>query len=155
MPKRGPDFGLLGPLQLSVDGTVVPIGTPKQRAVLAFLVMNRNRPMAADSLINAVWGEDAPSEARASLHAYVSNLRRLLTTAGVEGKSMLEKVSPGYRLNIAELDVDLGRFIFEKNKGVQAATDGLYNDASRHYIAALTQWRGDVLEDLRLSLIHI
>ena len=149
MPKRGPDFGLLGPLQLTVDGTVVPIGTPKQRAVLAFLVMNRNRPMAADSLINAVWGEDAPSEARASLHAYVSNLRRLLTTVGVEGKSMLEKVSPGYRLNIAELDVDLGRFIFEKNKGVQAATDGLYNDASRHYIAALTQWRGDVLEDLR------
>ena len=111
MPQRGPVFGLLGPLQLSVDGRVVPVGTPKQRAVLASLVMNRNRPVAADSLINAVWGEDAPSEARASLHAYVSNLRRLLGTVGFDGKSMLEKVSPGYRLNIGELDVDLGRFI--------------------------------------------
>ncbi|MGO4441889.1 BTAD domain-containing putative transcriptional regulator [Mycobacterium sp. 2YAF39] len=149
MPQRGPGFGLLGPLQLSVDGTTVPIGTPKQRAVLAYLVMNRNRPMAADSLINAVWGEDAPSEARASLHAYVSNLRRLLGTVGVDGKSTLEKVSPGYRLNIAELDVDLGRFIHEKNQGVQAATAGRFNDASRHYSAALAQWRGHVLEDLR------
>jgi DNA-binding SARP family transcriptional activator len=136
-------------MQLSVDGTTVPIGTPKQRAVLAFLVMNRNRPMAADSLINAVWGEDAPSEARASLHAYVSNLRRLFGTVGIDGRSMLEKVSPGYRLNIAELDVDLGRFIHQRNEGVQAATARRFSEASRHYAAALAEWRGDVLEDLR------
>ena len=149
MPQRGPVFGLLGPLLLSVDGTAVPIGTPKQRAVMASLVMNRNRPVAADSLINAVWGEDAPSEARASLHAYVSNLRRLLGTVGIDGKSMLEKVSPGYRLNIGELDVDLGRFIRARNEGVKAATAGRFDEASRHYSAALAQWRGDVLDDLR------
>lgn len=149
MSQRGPVFALLGPLRLSVAGTAVPIGTPKQRAVLAFLVMNRNRPIAADSLINAVWGEDPPSEARASLHAYVSNLRRLLSTAGVDGKSTLEKVAPGYRLNIAELDVDLGRFIHERNEGVQAATVGRFSEASKHYSAALAEWSGDVLEDLR------
>jgi SARP family transcriptional regulator, regulator of embCAB operon len=136
-------------LQLSFGGTEVPIGTPKQRAVLAALVMNRNRPVAADSLINAVWGEDPPSEARASLHAYVSNLRRLLGTVGIDGKSTLEKVSPGYRLNIAELDVDLGRFIHERNEGVAAATAGRFSEASKHYSAALAQWRGDVLDDLR------
>ncbi len=149
MPQRGPVFGVLGPLLLSVDGRAVPIGTPKQRAVLASLVMNRNRPVAADSLINAVWGEDAPSEARASLHAYVSNLRRLLGTVGFDGKSMLEKVSPGYRLNIGEFDVDLGRFIRARNEGVKAATAGRFDEASRHYSAALAQWRGDVLDDLR------
>ncbi|CFA10474.1 transcriptional regulator [Mycobacterium tuberculosis] len=38
------DFGLLGPLQMTIDGTPVPSGTPKQRAVLAMLVINRNRP---------------------------------------------------------------------------------------------------------------
>jgi SARP family transcriptional regulator, regulator of embCAB operon len=149
MPQRGPVFGLLGPLLLSVDGTAVPIGTPKQRAVMASLLMNRNRPVAADSLINAVWGEDAPSEARASLHAYVSNLRRLLGSVGFDGRSMLEKVSPGYRLNIGELDVDLGRFIRARNEGVKAATAGRFEEASRHYSAALAQWRGDVLDDLR------
>jgi len=149
MRQRGPVFGVLGPLLLSVDGTAVPVGTPKQRAVMASLVMNRNRPVAADSLINAVWGEDAPSEARASLHAYVSNLRRLLGSVGFDGKSMLEKVSPGYRLNIGELDVDLGRFIRARNEGVKAATAGRFEEASRHYSGALAQWRGDVLDDLR------
>ncbi len=149
MSQRGPVFGLLGPLQLSVDGTVVPLGTPKQRAVLASLLMNRNRPVAADSLINVVWGEDPPSEARASLHAYVSNLRRLFGTVGIDGRSMLEKVSPGYQLNVGEFDVDLGRFIRERNEGVQAATAGRFSEASRHYTAALSEWRGDVLEDLR------
>lgn len=149
MSQSGPVFGLLGPLQLWVDGTALPIGTPKQRAVMAFLVMNRNRPIAADSLINAVWGEDAPPEARASLHAYVSNLRRLLGTVGVDGRSTIEKVSPGYRLNIAELNVDLGRFIHERNEGVAAASAGRFSEASKHYSAALAQWRGDVLDDLR------
>jgi DNA-binding SARP family transcriptional activator len=149
MSQRGPGFGLLGPLQLSVDGTAVPIGTPKQRAVLAFLAVNRNRPMAADSLINAVWGEDPPSEARASLHAYVSNLRRLLGTVGIDGRSTLEKVAPGYRLNIAEFHVDLGRFINQRNEGIKAATAGRFSEASTHYSAALAEWRGEVLEDLR------
>src|SRR4029078_5568018 len=41
----GVGFGVLGPLQMSVDGTLVPFGTPKQRAVLAMLVNNRNRPV--------------------------------------------------------------------------------------------------------------
>jgi SARP family transcriptional regulator, regulator of embCAB operon len=41
----GVGFGVLGPLQMSVDGTLVPLGTPKQRAVLATLVINPNRPV--------------------------------------------------------------------------------------------------------------
>ncbi len=149
MSQTSPQFGLLGPLQMSVDGAVVALGTPKQRAVLASLVMNRNRPVAADSLINAVWGEDPPSEARASLHAYISNLRRLLSTAGVEGRKMLEKVSPGYRLNVDDSDVDLGRFIRERNEGVDAAANRRYEQASQHFSRALAEWRGEVLDDLR------
>lgn len=50
------DFGLLGPLQMTIDGTPVPSGTPKQRAVLAMLVINRNRPVGVDALITALWG---------------------------------------------------------------------------------------------------
>ena len=45
MGETGLNFGVLGPLQLSVDGTPVPLGAPKQRAVLAMLVINRNRPV--------------------------------------------------------------------------------------------------------------
>lgn len=114
-----PTFVLLGSSETRVDSAVVPIGTPKQRAVLAVLVINRNKPVASETLIDAVWGHDAPAEARASLHAYVSNLRRLLRTAGADGRGLLEKASPGYRLNIADADVDLGRFVVARTAGLQ------------------------------------
>ena len=77
-------FGVLGPLQMTVDGAAVPLGTPKQRAVLAVLVMNRNRPVGIDSLITAAWEQWPPAEARASLHSYISNLRRLLGDSRVD-----------------------------------------------------------------------
>jgi DNA-binding SARP family transcriptional activator len=138
-------FGVLGPLQVTVDGASVALGTPKQRAVLAMLVMNRNRPVAIDSLITAAWEQWPPSEARASLHSYISNLRRLLGDA----RSMLENAPPGYRLTAADSACDIGRFVIEKTAGVQAAAAGRFEEASRHLTAALAEWRGPVLEDLR------
>ena len=45
MVQDGVRFGVLGPLEMSINGTVVPLGTPKQRAVLATLLINRNRPV--------------------------------------------------------------------------------------------------------------
>ena len=138
-------FGVLGPLQVTVDGAPVSLGTPKQRAVLAVLVMNRNRPVAIDSLITAAWEQWPPSEARASLHSYISNLRRLLGDA----RSMLENAPPGYRLAADDTACDIGRFIIEKTAGVQAAAAGQFEEASRHLTTALAEWRGPVLEDLR------
>src|SRR5436190_6017023 len=79
-------FGLLGPLEMSIDGALVALGTPKQRAVLAQLVINRNRPVGVDSLITALWEEWPPSGARASIHSYVSNLRKLLSNGGIDPK---------------------------------------------------------------------
>jgi SARP family transcriptional regulator, regulator of embCAB operon len=138
-------FGVLGPLQMTVDGTPVPLGTPKQRAVLAVLVMNRNRPVGIDSLITAAWEQWPPSEARASLHSYISNLRRLLG----DSRSMLVNAPPGYRLAVDDTACDIGRFIVEKSAGVQAAAAGHFEEASRHLTTALAEWRGPVLQDLR------
>jgi len=142
-------FGVLGPLQMTVDGAPVSLGTPKQRAVLALLVMNRNRPVSTDSLITAAWEERPPAEARASLHSYVSNLRRLVSGAGADPKSVLVNAPPGYRLNVADTACDIGRFVVEKAAGVHAAAAGRFEEASRHLTAALAEWRGPVLEDLR------
>ena len=142
-------FGVLGPLQMTVDGAPVTLGTPKQRAVLAMLVMNRNRPVSTDSLITAAWEELPPAEARASLHSYVSNLRRLLSGAGADPKSALVNAPPGYRLNLADTACDIGRFVAEKAAGVHAAAAGRFEEASRYLTAALAEWRGPVLDDLR------
>jgi SARP family transcriptional regulator, regulator of embCAB operon len=146
-PGRG--FGVLGPLQLSADGTLVPLGAPKQRAVLAMLVLNRNRAVSVDSLINAVWDESPVPAARTSIHSYVSNLRRLLGSAGYDPNKVLASAPPGYQLSVADDDCDLGRFITAKNAGVQAAAAGRFEDASSFLTAALAEWRGPVLDDLR------
>jgi len=142
-------FGVLGPLQLTVGGTPVPVGAAKQRAVLAMLVLNRNRVVSSDALIQAAWEESPPTEARASLHAYVSNLRRLLNDAGFDGRTVLAAAPPGYRLSVADIDCDIGRFIMEKTAGVRAAAAGDFEEASRHLSAALAEWRGQILDDLR------
>jgi DNA-binding SARP family transcriptional activator len=145
--RRG--FGVLGPLQLCAGGALVPLGAPKQRAVLAMLVISRNRAVSVDSLINAVWDENPVPAARTSIHSYVSNLRRLLGEAGFEPNRVLASAPPGYQLSIADSDCDIGRFITEKNAGVQAAAAGRFEDASSHLSAALAEWRGPVLDDLR------
>jgi SARP family transcriptional regulator, regulator of embCAB operon len=143
------EFGVLGPLQMTANGAPVTLGTPKLRAVLAMLVMNRNRPVSIGSLITAAWEEGPPPEARASLHSYISNLRKLLGGAGADPKRVLVNAPPGYRLNAADTDCDIGRFVVEKAAGVHAAAAGRFEEASRHLTDALSEWRGPVLDDLR------
>ena len=143
------ELGLLGPLEMSVDGVPVALGTPKQRAVLAMLLMNRNSPVGVDRLITALWEGWPPSGGRASIHSYVSNLRKLLTGAGIDPREVLAAAPPGYRLSIADDACDIGRFVAEKAAGVHAAAAGKFEQASQHLSAALAAWRGPVLEDLR------
>jgi DNA-binding SARP family transcriptional activator len=149
MAQKGIEFGVLGPLQIRVDDVPVALGTPKQRAVLAMLLINRNRPVATDALIEAAWEQFPPPDPRASLHSYVSNLRKLLAGVGLDARTTLVSAPPGYRLNVSENACDIGRFVFAKNAGVQAAAAGKFEMASRHLSAALSEWRGPVLEDLR------
>lgn len=147
--SSGLDFGVLGPLQLSVHGTPVALGTPKQRAVLAMLVMNRNRPISSDALVGAAWEQFPPPEPKASLHSYISNLRKLISGGGPDGRMILASAPPGYRLTVTDDGCDLGRFVAAKNAGVQAAAASQFEQASSHLSAALAQWRGPVLDDLR------
>ena len=149
MSNAGLQFGVLGPLQVRAGGALVPLGAPKQRAVLATLLMNRNRAVSVDALIDAVWDESPVPAARTSIHSYVSNLRRLLGSASADPSRLLASVAPGYQLNVADADCDLGRFVTEKNAGVHAAAAGRFEDASTYLSAALAEWRGPFLDDLR------
>ncbi|MET0701852.1 MAG: winged helix-turn-helix domain-containing protein, partial [Mycobacterium sp.] len=94
------DFCVLGPLQVSVNRQPVPLGTPKQRAVLALLLINRNRPVPRDSIIDAIWGDSARADATHNLHVYVANLRKIFGSAGVDPRTVLASARPGYQLNV-------------------------------------------------------
>ena len=146
----GLDFGVLGPLQVRVNREPVPLGTPKQCAVLALLLINRNRPVPRDSIIAAIWDEDSPeADAIHNLHVYIANLRKVLGSAGGDPKTVLASARPGYQLNVPDGACDLGRFNTEKAAGAQAAAAGRFGQASDRLSAALAQWRGPVMEDLR------
>jgi DNA-binding SARP family transcriptional activator len=149
MSNSGLGFGVLGPLLVTAHGVRVPLGAAKQRAVLAMLVINRNRPVSVDSLIDAVWGDDPVPAARTSIQSHISTLRRLLAGAGVDPYLVLASAPPGYQITIADADCDVGRFTADKSAGVRAAAAGRYEDASNHLHAALGEWRGPVLDDLR------
>jgi SARP family transcriptional regulator, regulator of embCAB operon len=149
MVRDGVRFGVLGPLQMTINAIAAPLGAPKQRAVLAMLLINRNRAVGYDELIDAAWEQQPPTRARATLYIYVSNLRRLLASGGVETRDVLASAPPGYRLAVLDSQYDLARFAAEKNAGVRAAAEARFEQASSHFSAALAEWRGPVLDDLR------
>ncbi|HEY9303630.1 MAG TPA: BTAD domain-containing putative transcriptional regulator, partial [Mycobacterium sp.] len=142
-------LGVLGPLQISVAGKPLPLGTPKQRAVLAIVLINRNRAVGVDALMDAVWSQQPPDGARATVHSYISNLRRMFGNAGADPRAVLPSAPPGYRLVVDDKQCDVGRFIARKDAGLHAAAAGKFEQASSDLAAALAEWRGPVLDDLR------
>lgn len=98
-------YRILGSFDVTRDGRALDLGGPKQRAVLAVLLLSANRPVSAGRLVDAVWGDDPPDKAEASLQAYVSNLRKVLEPDRPPrtASRVLTTEPGGYRL-VAERD---------------------------------------------------
>ena len=82
----------------------LPLGGPKQRAVLAHLIVRANALVPAETLIDLVWGDEPPETARSIIHTYVSLLRRALGAERIQGQA------PGYRLRVDRNELDTVRF---------------------------------------------
>src|SRR5258707_8439880 len=72
------EFGILGPLEVSRSGCAVPLGGPRQRAVLALLLLEANRVVSMDRLAEDVWGGDPPEGWATTVQTYIFHLRRAL-----------------------------------------------------------------------------
>jgi len=136
------EFLVLGPLEARVDGRALPLGGPKQRALLALLVLSRNEVVSRDRLIDSLWGERAPESAQRSLDTYVSRLRSLL------GGDRIERRPPGYLLRVEPGELDFERFeaLLEQGRSAAAADDPAA--ASDRLGDALALWRGHALADV-------
>ncbi|MBJ7341634.1 BTAD domain-containing putative transcriptional regulator [Mycolicibacterium sp.] len=149
-------YRLLGPLRVAREDPIgtevhVDVGPPKQRAVLAVLLLARGRVVSVDRLIDAVWGDDVPGSATASLQAYVSNLRRALR-GGADASQVASPIvrqSPGYYLDVGSDDVDLTIFGSAVARAGAAIEVGLWEAALAEADTAMALWRGAFLEDLR------
>jgi DNA-binding SARP family transcriptional activator len=83
-------FAILGPLEVTGEDGPLPLGGPKQRIVLAHLVLEANQVVSAERLIDALWGDDLPDDPRSALRVYVSRIRSSLDTDSIEARA------PGY-----------------------------------------------------------
>src|SRR5881409_2823890 len=99
------EFGILGPLVVSRDGVPVPVAGKRLRELLALLVLRANETVTPGEIAMALWGEEAPHDAVATVRVYVSRLRRAF-----DDRDVLVTMPTGYRLSVAPGDLDAERF---------------------------------------------
>jgi DNA-binding SARP family transcriptional activator len=104
---------VLGPVAARLAGAHVDLGTPKQRALLCALALSLGRPVAVDTIVDLLWGDDPPPGVAGTLQSYVSGLRRVLepTRERRRPAETLVTVAPGYALRLAPEATDVGRFV--------------------------------------------
>lgn len=141
-------FGILGPLQATKGGRVLPLGGPKQRALLAALLLERDRVVARDHIVDALWGDRPPASAANSVHIYVSKLRRLLGDGDHGNDGVLRTEPPGYLLRVPASTVDATEFERLLADGKEALAGGAWAEAESILERALALWRGPALADL-------
>jgi DNA-binding SARP family transcriptional activator len=145
---EGVDYRLLGPLTVhGPDGARMDLGPPKQRAVLAVLLLHRGAVVPTERLVDAVWGDEAPPSALAGLQAYISNLRRALR-ADPGAASAIVRRAPGYVLDVPAEALDVVRFAGLARAAQAAAAAARWAEALETAEAALALWRGPLLADL-------
>src|SRR3954470_18632310 len=105
----GLEFGVLGPLQVLADGRALVLGRKGMRGLLAMLVLEANRVVPIDEIVDRIWADDPPATARTIVHGYVSKLRRLLEESDPSGSAAILTSPPGYQLSVDPWRLDLHR----------------------------------------------
>src|SRR5215475_2903988 len=144
------EFGILGPLEVWRSGHLVPLGGPRQRAVLALLLLEANRVVSMDRLAEDLWGGHPPEGWATTLQIYVLHLRRALEpdrARGAAGDILVTK-GRGYLLRVDHEQLDAARFQDGFTAGRAALEAGRYAEAAGALRAALELWRSPVLADL-------
>src|SRR5262245_14213602 len=140
------EFRLLGPLEASADGQSLELGGPKQRAVLAYLLLRTNEVVPRERLIDELWEDRPPPAARETVTVYVGRLRKLFPATGPQPRLMTR--GGGYVLEVEPEQLDLHRFLRLRDDGARALAGSDVEQAAAHLRAALALWRGSPLTDL-------
>jgi hypothetical protein len=149
--QTGPvEFAVLGPLEVSRSGRAMPLGGPRQRAVLALLLLEANRVVSMDRLAEDVWGGHPPEGWVTTLQTYVSHLRQALEPDRARGAAgaVLVTRGRGYLLRVGRGHLDAAVFEDGFSQGRAALEAGRYAEAAQTLRQALALWRGPLLADL-------
>jgi YVTN family beta-propeller protein len=143
-------FGMLGPLEVWRSGQAVALGGPRQRAVLALLLLEANRVVSMDRLAEDLWGGHPPEGWATTVQTYVFHLRHALEpdrARGATGAVLVTK-GRGYLLRVDRGHLDAAAFEDGFAAGRAALEAGRYAEAAGTLRQALGLWRGPVLADL-------
>ncbi len=140
--KMGTDFRILGEIEVLQNGDPVDLGSPRQRAVLARLLINPREVVSADRILDDLWRSDGP-KARHALHVYISRLRKALG----HDRNRLELQQTGYRVVVSDDELDASEFERLASEGRAALARHDSVKASSKLRDALNLWRGAALSE--------
>ncbi|MGQ4514574.1 BTAD domain-containing putative transcriptional regulator [Streptomyces sp. DW26H14] len=142
-------FEILGSLRI-VDGQGVctTVTAPKMESLLAALAVRAGDVVSMDQMRTEIWGDGPPRRAAATLHVYVSQLRKLLGRVDEDHSPIVTRF-PGYVLELGDGSLDAHEFQRFARQGRSAFRAGRYQEASAACHRALALWRGTVLGELR------
>jgi SARP family transcriptional regulator, regulator of embCAB operon len=149
------DVKILGPLEARQDGAVLTLTASKPRQIFALLAIYAGELVTVPTLIDELWGTNAPRSAVQSIQTYILRLRQAIEEtlpAGARaGKDVLITRPCGYTLDIAPQAIDVCGFQQLAVAGERAMEAGDYSTASRLLSGALGRWRGPALVDVRVG----
>jgi DNA-binding SARP family transcriptional activator/Tfp pilus assembly protein PilF len=146
------EFGLLGPLAVRCGGVDVLVPRGKQRVMLSMLLLNAGHMVPVLVLAEALWGQEPPPSADASIRNYVKRLRKVL---GEAGRDRLCTRPPGYLIRAGHDELDVFRFEALLGAARAAAGEGSWENAARQARASLALWRGEPLADVESDALAL
>jgi DNA-binding SARP family transcriptional activator len=144
------EFRILGPVEALDEGQPVPLPAGKPLTLLRILLLDRNRVVGVDALVDELWGDEPSESATKALQGYVSQLRKAI------GADRLVTKPPGYLLRVEEGELDLDRFEQLAREGRQRLVAGDAAASSQALESALALWRGPApgLEERRQAALE-
>ncbi|MEV4560380.1 BTAD domain-containing putative transcriptional regulator, partial [Kitasatospora sp. NPDC049285] len=142
------EFLVLGALEARQSGVLVDVRGMRQHRLLALLLLNANRVVPMDALVDELW-EDPPPSARPQVHNAIRDLRRVLSVS----EHRLVTVDVGYRLVVPEDAVDAHRFARKVREARAAERDGRFAEAIRLLQSAVDLWRGDAFAGIHCPAV--
>jgi DNA-binding NarL/FixJ family response regulator/DNA-binding SARP family transcriptional activator len=142
------EYRILGPLEVVEGGEPVPLGRPKERLVLAVLLLHANEFVSRERLIDELWGESPPPTAGKAVNVFVSQLRKALTR---EGLARIATADGGYRIELEADHLDVARMRRLLATARERAAAGELEASADFLRDALALWRGPTLSGLPLE----
>nr|BFE64007.1 BTAD domain-containing putative transcriptional regulator [Dactylosporangium thailandense] len=146
-------FSILGPVQIRTPAAEITVAAPRERVLLALLLLREGQLVPVQQVITALWDTNPPLTARAQVHSCVSRLRQVLRKAGLP-EDLVVTEPAGYRIKVGPEDLDAALFASLVERARAAAADGDLAGGRDDLRTALALWRGRPLTDVDSEVVR-